>query len=623
MPEHLVQSILVRQITRGDFWNIERRANAGPQGGGGQTYIDIPLGGQLTPEKLWEFLGVARPRRRDEAAWPTKTIRAFVIGDPTQSGTLEFAPRGGNNHRYKISNQARQTPGSQRHPAWMSANGFPKAIDNLTDKNDVRFPDVSNLRIFIVKTVTGEYFAGYVNSDTIPPEWPNGVGLEPIFDPRTSAKILTFSKPVALPPLVARIFDAWAIKKNVLLYGPAGTGKTHAMQFLWDLLQNPQAARMLQSVALDPEHKESPFRVKQVDLPFATPARREWLTFHQNYSYENFILALRPLPSDQGFQFKPRLGILLDAAVSIDAAITQPDNLRFETAVLFIDEINRGNVSRIFGEFLTFMDEDYRVGASTSPLPVPLNSVRVIAAGKTEFVERPAGGEVELPVPWFFPKNVFIIASMNSVDRAVAPLDTALARRFARLEAAPDMKELASRLEILDPENLIKGLTPVAEPLAENGEDEANRVVVTPDGPNPTPAPGVREIAWLLLYKLNYELALMLGKDFEIGHAYLLGVASAATEAERLVALARAWDQAIWPQLQERFVNRPDELLRLLRMERGATLPDKFLFVHRQRPQGSNAPPGGRDVLDLVSLEEYVKEDQDSVFVTLKHLAGI
>jgi 5-methylcytosine-specific restriction endonuclease McrBC GTP-binding regulatory subunit McrB len=83
---------------------------------------------------------------------------------------------------------------------------------------------------------------------------------------------------------------------------------------------------------------------------------QDWVTFHQRYSYEDFILGLRPrIVGPAGFELKPRVGKLLDLAIKV-----RDTGESAQSAVLFIDEVNRGNASRIFGEFITFMDFDYR-----------------------------------------------------------------------------------------------------------------------------------------------------------------------------------------------------------------------------------------------------------------------
>jgi DNA polymerase III delta prime subunit len=618
-----VEAIFIRQVTRGDFWCIERKPQFAPAGGGGQTYIDIPLAeNRLRLEQLWSFLGV---HQNGAGEWPKKEIPVRTVGAEAPPVMLEFSPRGGDNNRYRIGNQARQYSGGNRHPAWSAENGFARMPDDAVSIDDRR-PDISRLKIFIAKTFGGDYWAGFTDGAALPPGWPRGLGLEALFDPGVSAKMLTFDEitAVEIPPLVHRILEAWRRNRNVLLYGPPGTGKTHAMQVLWRLLAQ---RKPLQGLGLDPYDRETPFHTLDLDLPMPRPIRRDWVTFHQNYGYENFVLSLRPEHEDGGLKLKPRAGVLLDAAISADPAVEQPPELQHASAVLYIDEINRGNVSRIFGEFITFMDPDYRAGDPDYALPVPLNSLRSAPDGRTEPVERVQGPPVRLPIPWHFPREVYVLASMNSVDRAVAPLDTALARRFARIEVGPDMDLLASWLGLDNPYRLLKGgRARIQEALGDEEEDETEfgpAETVLPPQEAATGPRGAAETAWLLLYRLNYELASTLGPDFELGHAYLRDVARAEGEDARFRTLARVWDQAVYPQLQERFVNRPEELLRLLRADPGSRpFPARYLFQPRPRPEGVKNGRGAREVLEAASLEEAWQDRPDDVKETLRHLAG-
>jgi hypothetical protein len=623
MAEHQVDSIFVRKITPGDFVNIERATNAGAGtgSGSGQLYIDVPVRGELPLPRLWGFLGVPSGDRDDTTTWPETTIEVATIGEPAVSAPLEFLLRRGGNARYRIANQNRQAPGGNRHPAWTGGRGFPEAPNDIGDKTDPRLPDIAHLKVYIVKTVEGRYFAGFINSAAIPDEWPHGVGLESLFTAGT--QVVDYSRPRVpeAPELVNRILDAWRHSPNVLLYGPPGTGKTYAMQFAWDLIRGDAP---LEAVHLDDESTDTPFLVRGIALPFQRPARREWATFHQNYSYENFILALRPEPiPGGGFTLKPRLGTLLDAAVSVDPAVAQADDLQARSAIIFVDEVNRGNVSRIFGEFITFMDRDYRAGPGTTPLPVPLTAVRAQDAGLSEPIARERGADVRLPLPWHFPQSVFMLASMNSVDRAVAPLDTALARRFARIEVGPDLDQLASWLGLAEWGNLLPNDTastaaeapPVEEAPA--AEDEAEEAAA--------PGHSAASTAFLLLYRLNFYLAALLGPDFELGHAYLRPVASALEtgEEEAYTALARAWDQALYPQLRERLANRPDELMRVLRLDRTGG-PARYLI--RLRPQALGVTKGmaaPRSPIEVPSFEAAASHRYADMEFSLKYLAGI
>lgn len=166
-------------------------------------------------------------------------------------------------------------------------------------------------------------------------------------------------------------------RRNLILQGPPGTGKT----FL---------ARRLAWLELG-----------------ATDARRvELVQFHPSYSYEDFVQGFRP---DGTGAFQLQDGILVDFC---HRAAQNPEQPYF----LLIDELNRGNVARIFGELLLLLEADKRG---------PAHAVRLPYA--------PSGSS-----PFFVPENVHLIGTMNLADRSLAPLDYALRRRFAFVSLEPE-----------------------------------------------------------------------------------------------------------------------------------------------------------------------------------------
>lgn len=211
-------------------------------------------------------------------------------------------------------------------------------------------------------------------------------------------------------------------KKNIILQGAPGVGKTFAARRLaWSMMGEQDDSRI------------------------------EFVQFHQNYSYEDFMMGYKPV--EDGFELK--YGVFYRFC---QKAANQPDKEFF----FIIDEINRGNMSKIFGELLMLIDKDYRGTKAT------------LAYNGLSFS---------------VPKNLYIIGMMNTADRSLAMIDYALRRRFSFFEMEPgfDSEGFIHYQNGLNNETLNELISKVKD--------------------------------------LNHEIALdkSLGKGFCIGHSYFCG----------------------------------------------------------------------------------------------------
>lgn len=330
------------------------------------------------------------------------------------------------------------------------------------------------------------------------------------------------------------ILASWEEGRNVLLYGPPATGKTRLISELFQALKSSPESN--EGIILDPDDANAPFSRPEQELPIPKPVKVVWTTFHQSYGYEDFVLGLRPEITLSGTKLKPYAGVFLDAALELSDTTSE-----YKSVVIFIDEINRGNAARIFGEFMTFLDFDYR-NDGRAPLPVPLRQLKYID-GQSEEIYRAEGQEAKIPIGFTFPKHIYIIATMNSVDRAAVPIDSALARRFDRIEMRPNPSVLAQKW----------GLTEgsISAPTDDNWQ-------------NFSPL----ESAYLLLDRLNLAIAADLGSEFELGHGLLTQLTTSDSDEDVIWQdLAKAWDEVIYPQLEDRYSGRPEQLIELLRVD--------------------------------------------------------
>ncbi|TDD29354.1 restriction endonuclease [Actinomadura sp. KC06] len=279
--------------------------------------------------------------------------------------------------------------------------------------------------VLAVGTVTGE---GYrwrdertVFQHTVSVNWDIGYG-QTLAQPQQSWGTVTVAKvsaelwkslrqtaPIGRPereivpadPLFSQLAGLLARKGQVVLYGPPGTGKTYtSLRFaLWWL------ATRIPETDLDPHADYGTARFRRALDALRDGGYLTQVTFHPAYGYEDFIEGFRPDggAGDGGLRLVLRDGIFKQVCETAAANPERPH-------LLLIDEINRGDIPKILGELITLLEPDKR------------------------------GMSVTLPTGRRFavPSNVHILGTMNTADRSIRLLDSALRRRFAFHELLPD-----------------------------------------------------------------------------------------------------------------------------------------------------------------------------------------
>ena len=321
--------------------------------------------------------------------------------------------------------------------------------------------------------------------------------------------------------------DNFKFPQNTILYGPSGTGKTYNSIFysvgiieedknVIDMIEN-------ENINISDETKEEIFCKFNV---LKKEGQIEFVTFHQSYSYEDFVEGIRPTLDEKKVE-ETKVEATQENKIEIDVnkdksdlkytlysgifkdicerAIEYPD----KNYVLIIDEINRGNISKIFGELITLIEPSKRLGESEElKIKLPYS--------KDEFG---------------VPKNLYILGTMNTADRSIALLDIALRRRFKFIEMPPKYNLLKSDIgdknEKIDLQELLKAI--------------------------------------------NNRIEFLLNKDHLIGHSYFLGI-------ETFSDLKEVFKNSIIPLLQEYFYDDFEKIKIVLNIKDN----DKTNFIRKK-----------------------------------------
>ncbi|MCB0739402.1 MAG: AAA family ATPase, partial [Bacteroidetes bacterium] len=365
---------------------------------------------------------------------------------------------------------------------------------------------------------------------------------------------------------------------NQILYGPPGTGKTHnAINHAISIVSGRDVSEIIAEQKADPAKR---VEAKKLFDDLVTKGQIQFVTFHQSYSYEDFVEGIKSTVNSEGqveynivdgifkkicteagkrtapsVNFEDAYELFVDEVNSKKAGTFElkslvqkkPFNVKISSLgncvampktedatpmtitksnlksyietgaikdwktytttigeyirekyisksatvdnsaknyVLIIDEINRGNISKIFGELITLIEKSKRLG-ETEALKVKLTY-----------------SGAENPEDFGVPNNLFILGTMNSADKSIALVDTALRRRFEFIEYSADQTLLSNNVEGINLQELLK--------------------------------------------TINSRIEILLNKDHKIGHAYLINV-------ESKNQLCEAFRNRIIPLLEEYF----------------------------------------------------------------------
>ena len=324
-----------------------------------------------------------------------------------------------------------------------------------------------------------------------------------------------------------KIMNQSEYDKNIILYGPPGTGKTYKTAAYAVAICDGEAVKDLAN------YDDVMKRYNELKAE----GRVEFITFHQSYGYEDFIEGIRPVMDEGGneLSYKVVPGIFKRFCSEASKSEVAANNFGIakdntKPYVFIIDEINRGNISKIFGELITLLEDTKRAGmkeALSVSLPYSDESFSV-------------------------PANVYIVGTMNTADRSIAMMDTALRRRFRFIEMLPEPK-------------ILEGI--------KVGNIDIPAVLKT----------------------INKRITYLFDREHTIGHAFFTGLRGDNATIENL---GRIFEKSIIPLLQEYFYEDYHKIQLVL--GDNAKSSDKYKFIIADEfKKDDNVFRGNVDDLDI------------------------
>lgn len=367
--------------------------------------------------------------------------------------------------------------------------------------------------------------------------------------------------------------------KNMILYGPPGTGKTYTTAAYAVAICEGYLPEELPLLWFHSEIMEIYHELEQ-------EGRIGFTTFHQSYGYEDFIEGIRPVldkektdAQNQSEEQKPEKSGNLEYTMEagIFKAFCEKAEKESEKPYIFIiDEINRGNISRIFGELITLIEESKRKGEADE-----------------RSVILPYSGE-----KFSVPSNVYIIGTMNTADRSIALLDTALRRRFSFVEMMPDTEVLKDiKIE-------------VPKIPATVGEKAGNETIDTAGGKSYNEGKNIIDVQKLLEI-INQRIEVLYDREHTIGHAYFCGLKENAT----LDGLKNVFKKSVLPLLQEYFFDDYEKIAMVLGDNQKRNSDHKFIV------EASEIKKYKKNVTDIQALfGRNLEEDMDDLLQRKRYM---
>lgn len=325
---------------------------------------------------------------------------------------------------------------------------------------------------------------------------------------------------------------------NTILYGPPGTGKTYnSIKYAVDTIDRKSR--------WDSAKTYTDYINKFNELKAA--GRIAFTTFHQSYGYEEFIEGIKPFLGKRGVKRgRSDLNYKISDGVFKEFCNKAASD-RSNQYVFIIDEINRGNISKIFGELITLIEDSKRDGEK--------EAMSVILPYSQE----------EFSVP----ENVYILGTMNTADRSIALMDTALRRRFEFIEMMPK-EELLTDIVI----------------------DNVN----------------VKE----MLETMNRRIEALYDREHTLGHAFFMPLTN--EEKATIEQLESIFKNKIIPLLQEYFYEDYEKIMLILGIDPQNEDDSKFISVKSNGDLFKNSPDIDLNLIYQINKEAF-KESKNYIAI--------